>query len=337
MTTLAEATGARPVEMDAEAHDATVAGISHLPLVLAAALVESVAASAAGAATWRDAHRLAATGWSDMTRLARGDPEMGAGILVTNADAVAKRLRTFRDVLDQWIEGLDGGAPPDADAVRTWLDEARHGARSGARRMSQGELVLVIPRASIMADPGWLGVESSGFDHLSDLAAFEALVAREGQFRPRERVEVDRSWKQVIPYLVLRDGERYFLMHRTKAGTDARLHDLYSIGIGGHLNPGDGDLAGGLRREWREELWAGFEPSFELIGLLNDDTTDVGSVHLGAVYAADAHGQSVAIRETDKLAGGFAEPSEVAAVVERMESWSALVFEHLEGVGAIRR
>ena len=106
-------------------------------------------------------------------------------------------------------------------------------------------------------------------------------------------MEPDRSWKQVIPYLVLRDGPRYFLMRRTKAGGDARLHDLWTIGVGGHLNPGDGDLAGGLRREWREEIEADFEPEFELVGLLNDDTTDVGSVHVGAVYVADARGRPV--------------------------------------------
>ena len=193
--------------------------------------------------------------------------------------------------------------------------------------MNGGELVLVLPRSALMADPGWRGVRSDVLDG----PAFEALVAREGSFRSRAEMEPDRSWKQVIPYLVLRDGERYFLMRRTKAGADARLHDLYSIGVGGHLNPGDGDLAGGLRREWREEVQADFEPEFRLIGLLNDDTTDVGSVHVGAVYVADARGRPVAIRETEKLAGGFAPPHEVAAVVDRMESWSALVFEHLEG------
>jgi predicted NUDIX family phosphoesterase len=189
------------------------------------------------------------------------------------------------------------------------------------------ELVLVVPRASLMGDPGWLGVTTDG------LASFETIVARDGEFRPRAAMEVDRSWKQVIPYLVLRDGERLFLMRRTKAGADARLHDRYSIGVGGHLNPGDGDLAGGLRREWREEVEADFEPDFRLIGLLNDDSTDVGSVHVGAVYVADAAGRPVAIRETDKLTGAFAEPAEAAAVVDRMESWSALVLEHLERTG----
>jgi predicted NUDIX family phosphoesterase len=194
--------------------------------------------------------------------------------------------------------------------------------------VSTEELVLVVPRASLMGDPGWLGVTTDG------LEAFEAIVARDGEFRPRPEAEADRAWKQVIPYLVLRDGPRYFLMKRTKAGADARLHDRYSIGVGGHLNPGDGDVAGGLRREWREEVDAEFEPQFRLIGLLNDDTTEVGSVHVGAVYVADAAGQPVAIRETEKLTGAFAEPGDVAAVLDRMETWSALVFEHLERAGA---
>jgi predicted NUDIX family phosphoesterase len=196
--------------------------------------------------------------------------------------------------------------------------------------VSDAEQVLVIPRAAIMGDPGWLGVTA---DHLEE---FEELVAREGRFEPRPAMEADRTWKQVIPYLVLRDGERYFLMRRTRAGGDARLHDRYSIGIGGHLNPGDGDLAGGLRREWHEELHAAFEPEFELIGLLNDDTTDVGSVHLGAVYVADAGGLPVSIRETEKLSGHFASPNEVAEVVDRMETWSSFVFEHLEASAAPR-
>jgi predicted NUDIX family phosphoesterase len=143
-------------------------------------------------------------------------------------------------------------------------------------------------------------------------------------------MEEDPSFKQVIPYLVLRDGERYFLMRRTRAGGDARLHDRWSIGVGGHLNPGDGDLEGGLRREWDEEVVADFVPAFRLVGLLNDDTTAVGRVHLGAVYVADAGGRDVAIRETDKLSGAFADPAEVAAVADDLETWSRLVFEFLE-------
>ena len=126
-------------------------------------------------------------------------------------------------------------------------------------------------------------------------------------------------------------------MQRTAAGADARLHHRYSIGVGGHLNPGDGGLLGGLRREWDEELVADFVPDFRLVGLLNDDTTEVGAVHLGAVYVADAAGRPVAIRETDKLSGGFVEPGDVAAVIDRLETWSRLTFEFLAADDRARR
>ena len=70
-------------------------------------------------------------------------------------------------------------------------------------------------------------------------------------------------------------------------------------------------------------------PEFRLVGLLNDDTTEVGAVHLGAVYVADAAGRPVAIRETDKLTGAFVDGAAVAAVADRLETWSRLVFDHL--------
>src|SRR5512140_2810147 len=136
-------------------------------------------------------------------------------------------------------------------------------------------MVLVVPREALVPGDGWTGVRRM------DLREALAGVARGGRFVRRGDAEEDPTHKQVIPYLVLRDGERWFLMRRTKGGGDARLHDLWSIGVGGHLNPGDGDVEGGLRREWAEELVAGFVPEFVPVGLLNDDTTAVGAVHLG--------------------------------------------------------
>jgi predicted NUDIX family phosphoesterase len=186
------------------------------------------------------------------------------------------------------------------------------------------ELVFVVPRAAVMGSDGWHGISPA------DPAAFTELISRAGRYAPRAAMEEDGTFKQIIPYLVLRDGPRYFLMRRTRGGADKRLHDRYSIGVGGHLNPGDGGLEGGLRREWEEELAAAFVPAFTFVGLLNDDTTDVGSVHLGAVYVADAGGRPVAIRETNKLSGEFADPDAVRSVVDRMETWSRLVFEFLE-------
>lgn len=189
--------------------------------------------------------------------------------------------------------------------------------------MIEVELVLVVPRALALPDGPFRGVRAA------DEAWLEALVGSAGAFLPRPQVETDRARKQIIPYLVLRDGPRWFLMQRSRAGSDQRLHDRFSIGVGGHLNPGDRDLRGGLRREWSEELVAGFEPEFRFVGLLNDDETDVGSVHLGAVYVADAARRPVHVRETDKLRGSFVSADDVEAVRDRLESWSALVFDHL--------
>jgi predicted NUDIX family phosphoesterase len=161
-----------------------------------------------------------------------------------------------------------------------------------------------------------------------------AVIEREGRFAPRSAMEEDARFKQVIPYLVLRDLERTFLMWRTRAGVDARLHERFSIGVGGHLNPGDMDLAGGLAREWAEELDAGFVPEFRLLGLLNDDETDVGRVHVGVVFVAEAGGRPVAVRETEKLEGRFVTTADLLAVRDRMESWSQLVLDFLVGRGA---
>ena len=101
-------------------------------------------------------------------------------------------------------------------------------------------------------------------------------------------------------------------MERTDAGGDPRLHRRASIGVGGHLNPVDvadatagraDPLAAGLWREWREELEADWDPDFSLMGFLNDDRNPVGAVHLGVVFAVEAAGRPVAVREQDKLSG----------------------------------
>jgi predicted NUDIX family phosphoesterase len=200
------------------------------------------------------------------------------------------------------------------------------------------EDVLVVPTAAALEELGggsaWHGILPAGETALAD------LIRRLGAFRPRSSMEEDPSWKQVIPYPVLRDGKRWFLMRRTRAGGDARLHDRYSIGVGGHVNPADGgldgDLSNALRREWTEELDVDFVPAFRFIGLLNDDTTPVGAVHLGLVFEGDAAGRPVTIRERDKLTGRFAETHEVAAVAESLETWSRLAFDFIEHGVALR-
>jgi predicted NUDIX family phosphoesterase len=191
------------------------------------------------------------------------------------------------------------------------------------------ERVLVLPRERVPGGCDFTGVRAGGADDLQLLAD---AVAAHGRFLERPLAEEDAAFKQLIPYVVVRDRGRVFLMERTDAGGDARLHRKASIGVGGHLNPvdtGDDPLMVGLRREWAEELVADWAPEFRLVGLLNDDSNPVGSVHLGVVFEVEADGRPVDVRERHKLSGRMVAPSEVLDAWDRLETWSRLVAERL--------
>lgn len=195
--------------------------------------------------------------------------------------------------------------------------------------MEAVERVLVLPRDLV---PG--GCDFTGIRPVEP-AALEELrqaVAGHGRFLDRPIAEVNPAFKQVIPYVLVRSGELVFLMERSAGGGDPRLHRKASIGVGGHLNPVDGDadpLNAGLRREWEEELIAAWEPQFRLIGLLNDDSNVVGSVHLGVVFEVDAAGRELGVRERERLTGRWADAAALLAAVGRLETWSRLVADHL--------
>jgi predicted NUDIX family phosphoesterase len=207
------------------------------------------------------------------------------------------------------------------------------------RRLPRGTLgtivteqVLVLPRERV---PG--GCEFTGLRAATeaDLRALQEAVQAYGVFADRPVMEEDPSRKQLIPYVVIRDEGAVFLMERTSAGGDPRLHRKASIGVGGHLNPvddGADPLMAGLLREWAEELETEWEPEFRLVGLLNDDSNPVGSVHLGVVFTVEAAGRPVDVREHDKLSGHMAGAAEVLAAWDRLETWSQLVAGHLLGL-----
>jgi prephenate dehydrogenase len=133
---LIAACGGVAIQMDAATHDLAVAAISHMPLVVSAALVESIAGKAGEPERldWEAASTLAATGWAGMIRLARGEPAMGAGMAATNADAVAARLRELRAILDEWIAELEREGGPDAERLRSRFAAARERLEVTERR-----------------------------------------------------------------------------------------------------------------------------------------------------------------------------------------------------------
>lgn len=191
------------------------------------------------------------------------------------------------------------------------------------------EQVLVLPREHVPGGCDFSGVRAADAAVLTGL---RAAVAAYGTFLERPAAEEDPTYKQVIPYVVVRDGAHIFLTERTTAGGDARLHGKASIGVGGHLNPvdeGEDPLTDGLRREWSEELIVDWQPDFQLVGLINDDSNPVGSVHLGVVFTVEAQGRDVTVRERDKLIGRWATVDEVRSAWDRLETWSQLVAAHL--------
>jgi predicted NUDIX family phosphoesterase len=187
------------------------------------------------------------------------------------------------------------------------------------------ERVLVLPRGEVPGGCDFHGIRPAGD---ASLEMLRSAVAVHGRYLDRPIAEDDPNHKQLIPYVVVRDVDRVFLMERTDAGGDRRLHGKASIGVGGHLNPvdeGEDALMAGLRREWAEELKADWTPAFRLVGMLNDDSNPVGAVHLGVVFAVEAAGRPIEVREREKLSGAFVSPDAVRAAWERLETWSQLV------------
>src|SRR2546426_4017693 len=118
--------------------------------------------------------------------------------------------------------------------------------------MGSDEEILVVPRRMLIHKP-FRGFTRAGVED------YLLRVREYGVFRPRASMEEDPSFKQIIPYLIVRHRGRLFLVQRSTEGGETRLHGKYSIGVGGHINRGDVEgaldvIAAGLKRELEEEL-----------------------------------------------------------------------------------
>jgi predicted NUDIX family phosphoesterase len=192
------------------------------------------------------------------------------------------------------------------------------------------EEVLVVPRAEIFPDGAWHGFVDA------DLDRYLAVIGSRHQFRRRGDVEEDPAFQQIIPYVVFRHDDRYFLTRRLKESSEKRLRHLYSMGVGGHINredlaedPAADPVTQGLRREFEEEVEYGGSWTHRLLGLINDDSNDVSRVHLGVVFEVIGDRPEIAIRETGKLEGELLRLEEMKIYYLDMESWSQLIYDHL--------
>lgn len=197
------------------------------------------------------------------------------------------------------------------------------------------EMIIGIPREAALPYGAWRGFKrfASVEDGLVEIARLDLV----GSARPRRELELDPEWKQPIPYaiaLYTAEGERQlFWMDRLAGGSDRRLHGRASFGVGGHVGADDDGILAALEREWSEEVETAALPRFTPLGLLNDDSDEVGRVHLGIVFLAELSSPEIAVREREKLAGSLVSVKSAVARAGELEGWSAALISHIATLG----
>src|ERR671918_2517266 len=196
-------------------------------------------------------------------------------------------------------------------------------------------------------DENILVIRRSLFDELGSFQGlnFEtekylgAILSRGNNFfLARAQAESDPAYKQIIPYALIAFEDRVLYYVRGKKAGEQRLVAKGSIGIGGHMNEGDESLfawdeqayRAGVEREVNEEIKIDAPFEDRIVALLNDDTTEVGRVHLGVVHVFKLAEPKVEKREAMITGLTFLAKSELSARRETMETWSQICLDSLD-------
>jgi len=195
------------------------------------------------------------------------------------------------------------------------------------------EMVLVVRRALIESIGLFQGLNFAVERYLP------TLLARENNFfAPRSTAETDPSLKQIIPYAILTSGGLILRYKRGKKSGEQRLVAKGSIGIGGHMNDRDEGLfaldrdayLAGVQREIEEEIQIDPPRSNRIVALLNDDSTEVGQVHLGIVHLVELAAPSAQKKESMITNIQFLTRRQLQAERETLETWSQFCLDRLE-------
>jgi len=197
------------------------------------------------------------------------------------------------------------------------------------------EQILVVP-TQLLHRLGYF----QGFLH-GTTGYLDALLSHEHtSYRPRAEMERDPHFKQLIPYVLFchtqpSGTQSVFCYTRGTGQGEQRLHRKRSVGIGGHISADDASgqepYAVGMQRELDEEVQIGTRYTSRCVGLINDDQTDVGRVHLGVVHIFDVETPAVVPRETEIIDAGFYPVESLLADLAGFESWSQICLEALFG------
>jgi predicted NUDIX family phosphoesterase len=203
--------------------------------------------------------------------------------------------------------------------------------KEGGEKMGKmDEVIIVVPRKDIFAGEVFTfqGVEQN----MDRVALITGLISSLYTTMRRGDAEEDVSFKQPIPYCIIRRHGEVFLYRRLSGGGETRLHDKLSIGVGGHMNDipqlksFEAILQENLERELEEELEIlTTTRNFTTIGLINDDKDQVGKVHIGLLVILDIDvDATVNVRETDQLEGQWVPIHHLDDIFFKLESWSQI-------------
>ena len=198
----------------------------------------------------------------------------------------------------------------------------------------QTEQILVVPTELFHQCGYFQGFCSDVQDYLPTL-----LDPANTSYRPRDLMEEDPSFKQLIPYCIFEfeteAGLQIFQYTRGKGQGEARLHSKKSVGIGGHISTLDTETdsvyENGLARELEEEVIINTEYTNTCVGLINDDSNEVGKVHLGVVHKMKVVAPEVRSREVELEYSGFEPIESILNSLDRYESWSQICIKALYG------
>jgi len=203
--------------------------------------------------------------------------------------------------------------------------------------MAQDEQVLVVERKVVEQEGMFHGLMFDVERYVRKL--FAAGVPR---FMRRSEAETNPSYKQIIPYVIMTHGGKYLNYVRGQRAGEKRLVGNRSIGIGGHINPGDNlplfnadfydTYVTAVEREVAEEIILDTRHADRVVALLNDDSNAVGQVHLGVVHCWTLDAPDVTRREQMITQLGYLSPAELRAVRDSMETWSQLCLDGLDEI-----
>lgn len=187
------------------------------------------------------------------------------------------------------------------------------------------ETILVVPRKKLFESSEFQGIQTQNLNN------YLSIIKKHQTFLPRTAMEEDENYKQIIPYLIFKHMDKYFLMQRAAKASEQRLKSKYTLGIGGHIRKADmvsDSIFDWAQREFYEEVNYSGTLSISPLGLVNDDSNAVGKVHIGLVLLLEGDSANISVK-TELAGGQMLTLQDCKNYYKRMESWSRLVFDYL--------